>query len=62
MKENNEDKDNSPSSEEDEDIGYCFNEEIEYDLKSLGNDAWLTGCPLCGDSSCGKEKVRKNKQ
>ena len=60
MKENNEDN-STISEEKDEDIYYCFNEEVEYSLESLGNDAWLTGCPLCGDSSCGKEKVGENK-
>jgi hypothetical protein len=27
---------------------------LAYSLEDLGNDAWLTGCPLCGLSSCGK--------
>jgi len=30
-------------------MNICYTEEVEYDLESLGNNAWLTGCPLCGD-------------
>lgn len=26
----------------------CYEEECDYELDDLGNDAWLTGCPLCG--------------
>lgn len=26
----------------------CYNEETDYELDDLGDDAWLTGCPLCG--------------
>lgn len=26
----------------------CYNEQVDFDLEELGDDAWLTGCPLCG--------------
>ena len=26
----------------------CYSERRDYDLEELGDDAWLTGCPLCG--------------
>lgn len=26
----------------------CYAEACDYLLEDLGNDAWLTGCPLCG--------------
>jgi hypothetical protein len=28
----------------------CYTEECDFDLEALGNEAWQTGCPLCGDS------------
>ncbi len=30
-------------------MGRCYSEETDYDLDALGDEAWLTGCPLCGD-------------
>ena len=45
--------------EEDEQGGYCFSEEMSYTLESLGNDAWLTGCSLCG-SNCWEDKRKKD--
>jgi hypothetical protein len=35
-------------------MGRCYNEHVDYDLESLGDDAWLTGCPLCGDQCWSK--------
>lgn len=32
---------------------WCCTEGMSYSLESLGDDAWLTGCPLCGLSDCG---------
>jgi hypothetical protein len=26
----------------------CYNDMVYFDLEDLGNEAWLTGCPLCG--------------
>ena len=26
----------------------CYEEECDYELDELGDDAWLTGCPMCG--------------
>jgi hypothetical protein len=28
---------------------WCYSEGAPYDLDSLGEEAWQTGCPLCGD-------------
>ena len=28
--------------------GWCYAEMTPFSFKELGNDAWLTGCPLCG--------------
>jgi hypothetical protein len=28
----------------------CYTEEVEFELEDLGDDAWQTGCPLCGDN------------
>ena len=30
----------------------CYIEEIDFDPEALGDEAWLTGCPLCG-MACG---------
>jgi hypothetical protein len=46
--------------EEDEQGGYCFEEEMSYGLNNLGNDAWATGCPLCGSSCWNKGKKEKS--
>ncbi len=27
----------------------CYTECCFYSLEALGDEAWLTGCPLCGD-------------
>jgi hypothetical protein len=35
-------------------VGWCYNEEAYYTLEDLGDGAWQTGCPLCGDSNCRK--------
>ena len=32
---------------------------MTYTLDGLGNDAWLTGCPLC-DSNCWEDKRKKD--
>jgi hypothetical protein len=32
--------------------GWCYNEGVSYTLDELGDEAWQTGCPLCGDSHC----------
>ena len=26
----------------------CYSERCDYELEDLGDDAWQTGCPLCG--------------
>ena len=26
----------------------CYSERCDYTLEELGDDAWQTGCPLCG--------------
>jgi hypothetical protein len=36
------------------DLIWCSTEGVPYSLESLGDDAWLTGCPLCGDQDCGR--------
>jgi hypothetical protein len=33
-------------------VGWCYNEQTRYTLDELGEEAWQTGCPLCGDSNC----------
>jgi hypothetical protein len=36
---------------EDEDIReimICYNDMVYFDLEDLGDEAWQTGCPLCG--------------
>lgn len=35
----------------------CYNEHVDFELDSLGHDAYLTGCPLCGDN-CWDRKDR----
>jgi hypothetical protein len=48
-----------------ETMGYCYLEKTEYDLESLGNDAWDTGCALCGctcdDASVQEEHASRKK-
>ncbi len=34
---------------DDDTPGWCYEEESPYWLESLGDDAYLTGCPLCGE-------------
>ena len=29
-------------------MGRCYSERCDYDIETLGDDAWPTGCPLCG--------------
>ena len=29
---------------------YCYSENVEFSTESLGDDQWLTGCPLCGNN------------
>jgi len=43
----------------------CYNEECDYELEDLGNDAWPTGCPLCGTDCWNRSQKqidRVNKQ
>jgi hypothetical protein len=35
-------------------LSWCYTEGMPYSLEGLGDDAWLTGCPLCGSSDCGR--------
>lgn len=28
---------------------WCYTESSPYDLDDLGEEAWQTGCPLCGE-------------
>jgi len=37
----------------------CYEDEVDYDLDDLGDDAWLTGCPRCGSSGswCGRTEA-----
>ena len=32
----------------------CYTECCDYDLDALGDEAWLTGCALCGDQCWSK--------
>jgi hypothetical protein len=44
------DEDDQPDeldNDQDEELRLCY-VDGPYTLKGLGNDAWLTGCPLCG--------------
>ena len=34
----------------------CYNEECDYTLDELGDDAWQTGCALCGDVCWNRSK------
>lgn len=35
---------------DDDDVdGVCYQEMCSYSLELLGDGAWLTGCPLCGE-------------
>jgi hypothetical protein len=38
----------------------CYSECYDYDLEDLGNKAWLTGCPLCGDQ-CWTKGTKKER-
>jgi len=40
----------------------CYNEESVFTLEELGDEAWLTGCPLCGDSHCGEDLSKEEKE
>jgi hypothetical protein len=40
---------------------WCYSEMTPYSLEQLGNDAWLTGCPLCGSSDCGRNVTPEQK-
>ena len=55
---------NAPSQQRDEGayaeddcsrLSWCCTEGQAYSFESLGDDAWLTGCPLCGSSDCGRD-------
>lgn len=35
---------------------WCDHEECEYTLEQLGDDQWLTGCPMCGLTNCGRDE------
>ncbi len=35
---------------EEEGMRWCYGESTPYSLEDLGSEAWLTGCPLCGDN------------
>ena len=41
--------------------GWCYTEGVPYSLEELGTDAWLTGCPLCGGSDCGRNLTPEQK-
>jgi hypothetical protein len=47
--------------EQDEGMRWCYGESSPYSLESLGNEAWLTGCPLCGDN-CWEKATPEDKQ
>ena len=34
----------------------CYEEEVDYDIESLGKEEWLTGCALCGGTCWDKSK------
>ena len=40
----------------------CYDEERDFTLEELGDEAWLTGCPLCGSSSCGMRLSKEEKE
>jgi hypothetical protein len=46
----------------DEDDGYCFSEMLFFNLEELGDEAWLTGCPLCGLPNCGNHLTSKEQE
>lgn len=33
----------------------CYDSQCDYEIEDLGDDAWLTGCAMCGSSAgyCG---------
>lgn len=39
-----------PDSEEDEGQRWCYADCVSYTLDELGDEAWQTGCPRCGDN------------
>lgn len=36
----------------------CYFEEVDFDPEELGEEAWLTGCMLCG-ASCWSMKTKE---
>jgi len=54
----NDDEYNDDEYNEDS-IRWCYMDG-PYSLEGLGNDAWLTGCPLCGDN-CWEKVTPKQK-
>lgn len=39
-----------PDSEQDEEQRWCYADCVSYTLEELGDAAWQTGCPRCGDN------------
>lgn len=37
-------------TEQDESQRWCYSESSPFTLEGLGDEAWQTGCPLCGDN------------
>jgi hypothetical protein len=46
--------------------GWCNNHEVPFSLQELGEDAWPSGCPLCGYDYCREDDdinfMTKNEQ
>jgi hypothetical protein len=39
----------------------CYTECVDYELEDLGDEEWLTGCPLCGDN-CWEARTSQDRQ
>jgi hypothetical protein len=44
------------------DDSWCYGEGRPYSIESLGNEAWLTGCPLCGDQCWERATPEQHKE